>query len=217
VHNRRRIVRPIGFRRRFERGFRKAGPPEDYANYSRRHTAYRRQGSRSARSTSRPPRCPVAASACGLEEAGCNDREARLHDQPGARDVPRVRQDQWPSTRVATAKHVRARGQCARRLVLRRSSSAHLLRRAASSMPTRCRSVVRHWSSLLPVVPSPPQSPGAGAGTGSSSSSRAFRGRPRSRSASARPIPARTTQARKADWKPSFSATSGFAPSFAAR
>jgi hypothetical protein len=56
-----------------------------------------------------------------------------------------------------------------------------------------------------------------GTGTASSSSCRAFRGRPRSRSASAKPIPASTTQATKADWKPSVSTRSGFAPSFAAR
>ena len=55
-----------------------------------------------------------------------------------------------------------------------------------------------------------------GTGTASSRSCGAFRGRPRSRSASAMPIPASTTTARKADWKPSFSTTSGFASSFAA-
>jgi hypothetical protein len=42
-------------------------------------------------------------------------------------------------------------------------------------------------------------------------------GRPRSRSASATPIPASMPQARKADWKPSVSTTSGFAPSCAVK
>src|SRR5262245_10829059 len=56
-----------------------------------------------------------------------------------------------------------------------------------------------------------------GAGPASIRSSGVFGGPPRSRSASARPIPASTTTARNADWKPSFSTTSGFAPSFAAR
>jgi hypothetical protein len=40
---------------------------------------------------------------------------------------------------------------------------------------------------------------------------------PRSASAAAKPIPASTTQATNADWKPSVSAASGFAPAFAAR
>jgi hypothetical protein len=52
---------------------------------------------------------------------------------------------------------------------------------------------------------------------GSSSSWSAGRGRPRSRRASVTPIPARMATARKADWKPSVRATSGFAPVLAAR